>query len=1265
MMRIAAAALFFFLLVPVFMQLSAQGWLSKGERIPFQLSVPDSALSPGILAIKISAVDSAFISFRQVGGKWKTGNAGLDAAFSKLGVYRVDTLFAQAINNAWYNENGSAVLQMQQWGFFRWFCIRFSNTVSVKSAWQMMSSMPPLEVAEPVGKIVQQAVPNDPNFSQQWHLQNTGQFGGLAGADIKALPAWDIETGSSDVLVAVHDGGIQIDHPDLQQNIWSGIGYNFVTNSPILTADKHATHVAGILGAVSNNNLGVSGIAGGNGSTTSGCRLMSLQIVGGTPVQAAYEANAYLFAANNGAAISQNSWSYNAPDFFPSYTADAIDYFIANGGGTVLKGGLVVFAAGNYNNENFYYPAPYSRVVAVAASNQFDVKASYSSFGTWADITAPGGDASAPILSTISGSSYGSLYGTSMACPQVSGAAALLASHLKGRALADDIRSLLQYGADNIYPLNSGFTGKLGAGRLNIFKALQRADSIVRLPVLNPVTSAAIALQCSQVKLSWNNASANSQVLVAMAAQDAFIGNPFGKYYAVGDTISTGGVVVYKGNGGELNLPMPVDGSKWQFRIWVTDATGSNYSVGVNLYFTVPGTVTSTAFTPASTSIILNWQRQCPNRGVLLAWSADGLFGTPTGDPASVTTIAGGGQALQFGNQTTFTHNGLHSDQGYFYAWYPYLYNGISWEYGKPMVTNASTLCGIASLPVEESFTSINFPPEQWRIIDGGPNGSAIPDHSTWQRSTLAGSRSGDNACALINAYTQNGGESKEVLRTSAFVLPSIADSLVVSFDYSYRAYAADADVADSLELAWTADCGNTYTSIWKKGGVALATVDGLSTAEFVPSGPDQWKQWRQNLLPLLPANSPASFMFRATNKFGQNIWLDNISVKLFTPPINDAAIVKWASPTDSFYCSNSVLPVITIANRGTDTLRSVWLKWLVNGTISDSLQLQGLRVAYQKDTTVPLKAIVFPSGISSIEFRCSWPNGKTDEATKNDTLRKFIAITSTAALPLHESFETSTNLPAGWLSIPAANKDWKIASVPSFDGSHSAMLNRFDDTVPSSSIELVTPVLKPNAGADSLHLSFAVANSMKTVNGAVYSDTLEIYATTNCGQTKQLVYRRAGLVLATTGSSTNISFVPRSSGDWRVDTVDLTPLKTQLSGGFQLVFQLVKGNGNNLFLDDIHILSKTIPPALKEKGYGVYPNPFAGYFSIWHLQPPAELRSARLVNATGQLLQQWQWTSGTAPQIIPVNGTMLAKGMYWIQLKYEGYSRTIQLLKE
>ncbi len=259
-------------------------------------------------------------------------------------------------------------------------------------------------------------------------------------------------------------------------------------------------------------------------------------------------ANALIWAADHGATIAQNSWGYGDSLVYNQSDLDAIDYFNVHGGGEALKGGVAFFSAGNKGLEGTYYPGCYSGAFSVAASDNKDTRAVYSNHGTWVDITAPGGDkASVGVLSTSTGGDYKELDGTSMACPHVSGTAALVlsAAYRNGVVLtADQLKEIIQKSADDIFdaPLKS----TMGAGRVNAGKAIALLNSTYLSTLQPPHFFSAEVRSYSSVALAWSNSEKESVLITA--TKGAVPSSPVkGTQYAVGDRIGNS-VVVYRGN---------------------------------------------------------------------------------------------------------------------------------------------------------------------------------------------------------------------------------------------------------------------------------------------------------------------------------------------------------------------------------------------------------------------------------------------------------------------------------------------------------------------------------------------------------------------------------------------------------------------------------------------------------------------------------------------------------------------------------------------
>jgi len=301
------------------------------------------------------------------------------------------------------------------------------------------------------------AVATDPSFPSQWALHNTGQNGGTAGADIRATQAWNVTTGSRSVVVGIVDSGIDVSHPDLAANIWTnpgeipgnGIdddhngyvddvhGWNFVDNTNLVDDGfGHGTHVAGIVGAVGGNGIGVAGVAWQ-------VSLMPLKFedsrgIGSTSSVLAALNYATMMRRDHGIDIVATNNSWQSVAGFSQLAHDAIQ--------AESDAGIVfVAAAGNNGTDNDVtprYPAGYRlpNVITVAATDGGDQLAGLSNYGaTTVDLGAPG----IMIQSTFPGATYGMLSGTSMAAPQVTGVVALLAAAKPGITVAEARAAIL------------------------------------------------------------------------------------------------------------------------------------------------------------------------------------------------------------------------------------------------------------------------------------------------------------------------------------------------------------------------------------------------------------------------------------------------------------------------------------------------------------------------------------------------------------------------------------------------------------------------------------------------------------------------------------------------------------------------------------------------------------------------------------------------------------------------------------------------------
>jgi thermitase len=291
---------------------------------------------------------------------------------------------------------------------------------------------------EPNIKFQASLTPNDPNWTLQWGPKK-----------IEADYAWNTTLGSSSILVAVIDTGIAHTHPDLAAN-YVALGYDWVNNDNNPMDDEgHGTHCAGIIAAVTNNGKGIAGIAQ--------VKIMAEKGLDDQGSGSSIDlANCIIDAVDKGADILSMSWgSY----FYSNVIHEALEYADS-------KGVLCIGAAGNEGTNLKHYPAALPEVISVSATTSSDARASWSNYGSWIELGAPGED----IFSTYAPSGYRSLSGTSMACPHVAGVAALAWSKFLGYP-KDWLRNWLRYTSNDLG--SPGFDTYFGYGRVNARKAVE------------------------------------------------------------------------------------------------------------------------------------------------------------------------------------------------------------------------------------------------------------------------------------------------------------------------------------------------------------------------------------------------------------------------------------------------------------------------------------------------------------------------------------------------------------------------------------------------------------------------------------------------------------------------------------------------------------------------------------------------------------------------------------------------------------------------
>ena len=517
------------------------------------VNTPEKAVS-GELIIYVD--EATALQLEGAADATRSGVSPLDAAMVEIGAQDVTPVFNMKVNadvkrargmHRWYTVNFSedadivsAAKVLATVGNIE--RVQFSTKIKVPKA-EATEIDPSLLVSTRAEELPF----NDPMLGEQWHYNNDGTVNfpnAKAGADINLFDAWELTTGRPDVIVAVVDEGVCYSHPDLAPNMLvneaelngtagtddDGNGYvddiyghNFVDKDGKVSWTRagdsgHGTHVAGTVAAVNNNGIGVAGVAGGSGNGD-GVRIISCQIISnGTAAGVSATAAAIEYAADRGACVLQNSWGFEAgaiqndsnfENGSTSVEAEAFLYFMGTKNHPNLEGGIVIFAAGNDGRAFAGYPAAWNKLIAVSAIAPDGLPTYYTCYDRGCNVSAPGGEYyksasytvdNGCVLSTMPNDKYARMQGTSMACPHVSGIAALAISYAADNGIVLTLPELKDIIVSSVtgfgqfsgqkqiyYPggtMNlSGYNNKMGTGLIDAYRVLMAVRGTTCIPV--------------------------------------------------------------------------------------------------------------------------------------------------------------------------------------------------------------------------------------------------------------------------------------------------------------------------------------------------------------------------------------------------------------------------------------------------------------------------------------------------------------------------------------------------------------------------------------------------------------------------------------------------------------------------------------------------------------------------------------------------------------------------------------------------------------
>jgi hypothetical protein len=547
-----------------------------------------------------------------------------------------------------------------------------------------------------------------------------------------------------------------------------------------------------------------------------------------------------------------------------------------------------------------------------------------------------------------------------------------------------------------------------------------------------------------------------------------------------------------------------------------------------------------------------------------------------------------------------------------------------------------------AVLPFSEGFESVTFLPGGWSQFTNGGNSFR------WSRTTSASF--GGAASVKFDNYNNNEPGKFSDLRTP-LLNATASDSINLSFRMAAALF--DLQTSDTLEIWVSTDCGGAFQRVWRKFGTDLATRPGALSAEYIPT-PNEWRQENVNLS-AYAGSEKIIISFRNINNFGNNIYLDDISITKAAFPVRDASILRINSPIP-VVCETSIVPDLSFVNLGKDTLKTLKISYSIDGGPVQSSNWSGSLTRLQ-GSTIKLAGSTVTTGQRTLTVYSAEPNGLTDEFKTNDTARLAFGVKKQVSLPVTEGFEGNSFPPDQWNQVNPDNRNsWINSPTAARNGASSLLMKNFNYAPAGQVDEFISPLVN-YSNVDSVYLHFQLSAATMSFPGSteIPLDTLEILVSTDCGKSYTTVYQKWGAALQTLGNvntGNTAEFIPRTQKEWRKEELNLTSI-LGTSNSFLVNFRNTSNTENNIFIDDINIFTKTLPAKLKNNGYLISPNPFRNKFTLQHYPGTEKFNGLDIYNSLGQRVYSKIITPGTGSSVIDIDLGTLPSGIYMVRIIY------------
>lgn len=543
--------------------------------------------------------------------------------------------------------------------------------------------------------------------------------------------------------------------------------------------------------------------------------------------------------------------------------------------------------------------------------------------------------------------------------------------------------------------------------------------------------------------------------------------------------------------------------------------------------------------------------------------------------------------------------------------------------------------------PFTESFADTTFPPVGWTIWN--PNGN-----NTWTRSATSGFSA--VGAATVQNYEYNGNGQLDELVAPPINMGSF-DSSLLSFHVAYQVFdTVDVSTWDGLEVYISGDGGITYQLVYKKSGDQLRTVIPQSNNSFtpLPGHPSNWRLEQIDLTPYIVAGKSMIIKFRNVNAYGNNLYVDDINVSGYALVNRDAFPISISNLSDLLCQGATPAASVSFGTNGTDTLKSLKINYMLDNGAVSTVNWTGALTRGQTSQVLLGALTGLSIGNHILTVFTSNPNGLPDEYPSNDTITESFYVFGTVPIPVTEGFEGTSFTPNTWaLSDAQGGFTWERTTTAADSGIASMVIRNFDYATTGTVNKFASSVVTGESSNDSVFVSFDYAYAIGS--NPNLPDTLEVQVTPDCNQTYTSVWKKWGTDLATSSNSSGAEFSPLPT-EWAHANVYLSP--SVGTNNFQLNFVAESNMQNDLYLDNINIYGKVVPPLVKQKGYLIYPSPFTQQLLIRNYEVPTTLQSVSIYNSIGQLVWKKDY-DGNAYTEMTVDLGNCAAGIYIVKMQY------------